>query len=123
MDRDPIGRAVRDAARQRRLGADAACMYCGVREIEALVRTGSRLIQADHLVNRANDAHLTGPACRNCHAIVTARRLDAGVSERPPASGRAAQYERLKALAVLHRTLADAFDRWAEDLTPNTEES
>ena len=59
MDRDPTQTSKRRAARQRRLGADAAC-FCGETAPEALER--------HHPLGRAHDPELTIVLCRNCHA-------------------------------------------------------
>ena len=53
-----------------------ACISCGVTEPAVLRRSGSRLIEQNHLVGRANDAKLTAPMCRNCHALYTAAQYN-----------------------------------------------
>ena len=60
MDRDPPQTAKRRATRQRRIGADAACLYCGESAPETL--------ENHHPLGRAHDRKLTIVLCRNCHA-------------------------------------------------------
>jgi hypothetical protein len=82
---DPIAAETRRAKRERVLGEDAACVMCGLGTIESLIAVDRNVLEAHHIVGRANDGDLTVPMCRNCHAEITERYRDAGVPlNRPP---------------------------------------
>jgi len=80
MSADPIGTAARQARRERRFGSGTACVRCGITTPETLVPVKRRFLEAHHVCGRANDAGLTVPVCRNCHAILTERQQAAGVT-------------------------------------------
>ncbi len=83
--RDPIASEARRAKRERLLGDSPACVRCGLAEIDSLIAVKRGVLEAHHVVGRANDEDLTVALCRNCHAVVTERYRDAGVSlNRPP---------------------------------------
>ena len=78
-DIDCIANEARRAKRERLLGEDPACVYCGLKNIDALFPMARSILEAHHIVGRANDNVLTVPACRNCHAELTEGYRDAGV--------------------------------------------
>lgn len=82
---DPIASEARRAKRERLLGDDPACFLCGMKNLPALMPMARSILEAHHVVGRENDAELTVPACRNCHAELTEGYRDAGVTlNRPP---------------------------------------
>lgn len=84
MSSNPIAAAGRRRQRELRFGANPACARCGMTEINALVPVRRGLLEAHHVCGRANDASLTVPVCRNCHAVLTEGQRSAGVSFDPP---------------------------------------
>ncbi len=86
MPTDPMTTALRHSRRKRRFAADAACMRCGITELETLVPVRRSILEAHHACGRANDAGLTVPVCRNCHAILTERQQAVGVTFESPAT-------------------------------------
>lgn len=81
----PMKTAARQAARDRRLGPEAACMRCGIANRGTLLPVSRTLLEAHHVFERANDETLTVPLCRNCHAILTEGQRSAGLDfEAPP---------------------------------------
>ena len=84
-DVDPVANVARRAKRERLLGEDPACVFCGMANIDALLPMARSILEAHHVVGRANDGELTVPVCRNCHAELTEGYRDAGVPlNRPP---------------------------------------
>lgn len=81
---DPLGNAARSAARERRFTPDAACIRCGITTPETLVPARRSFLEAHHVCGKANDAGLTIPVCRNCHAVLTERQQAAGVTFAAP---------------------------------------
>lgn len=84
MDVNPIATTGRRARRERRFGPDAACTRCGITTMETLVYVKRRFLEDHHVCGRANNAALTMPVCRNCHAVLTERQQAAGVTFTPP---------------------------------------
>lgn len=84
MTADPMMTTLRHTRRERRFGPDAACARCGITTLETLVPVNRRMIEAHHACGRGNDAGLTIPVCRNCHAILTERQQAAGVTFAAP---------------------------------------
>jgi hypothetical protein len=112
---EEIGRDVRKVHRQRLLGSDAFCAFCGEPDFVKLMKVKrSRLLERHHVGGQANEPSLTIVLCRNCHAVETTRMLDAAVPLR--ADGRALP-ERLgavlEALAVFFESLACVLREWA----------
>lgn len=75
------------------------------------------LLDAHHPSGDVNDPDFVVPLCKNCHAIESARELDAGIDLRHRtrtvlelAAGAA------RSRAVFHRGLADAEERNADEL-------
>lgn len=121
LERDPIGNDARRAKRERTLGPDSMCLLCGYARPDGLRSVPRRLLEAHHVLGRANDAALTVLLCRNCHAEITEENQTHGVSMRPPVSTPARVVASLRALAILFRALshscarlADALQRWCE---------
>jgi hypothetical protein len=73
---DPIRADRRRARRRASLAADAACLLCGIRDIDALLPAGRSLLEDHHVLGRAATSELTVVLCRNCHAMQTARQHD-----------------------------------------------
>jgi len=116
MTPDPIRTDARNAARDRRHGSDAACGLCGYRNPDALVRVNRTLLEAHHVFGRANDAELTVPLCRNCHAETTEAQLAAGVRFSQPPTLLHQLASALASLAGLLVALGDRFAFWAAAL-------
>ena len=126
MDRDPIATAVREAKREQRLGRDAVCVLCGVRDLETLreVPKGSPLLslvrkillEEHHVCGRANDPDWKCILCRNCHARASESQLREKVSLKLQENVLDRKIARRKALACFHRDAARAEDCEAEEL-------
>ena len=126
MDRDPVETAVREARREQRLGRDAACVLCGLRDLESLceVRKGSPLfavirkilLEEHHVYGRANDPNWKCTLCRNCHARVSESQRREKVPMKPQADILDRAMARRKALAAFLRDAAIAEDREFEEL-------
>ena len=114
--RDPITPAVRQARRSRRVGTDAACVLCGYRTPESLLRVGRTLLERHHVAGCANDADLTVVVCRNCHGELTEALRDAGVSMEAPPNAVTATVQLLRSLAVFCDDLAHSCRRHADEL-------
>jgi hypothetical protein len=71
-------------------------------------------LEAHHVVGKANDASLTIPLCRNCHAKLTEelQRLGASMDHPPTLLDRVVAI--LRSLAAFFRTLAEKLSEWAE---------
>lgn len=113
---DPLANEARRGRREQLLGENPVCLLCGVANIDCLTPTPRSILEAHHVVGRENDATLTVPLCRNCHAEVTEGYRDAGVSlKRPPT-----QLHRivavLRALGVLLTALGGLLSALAETL-------
>ena len=81
---DPIHDDARRTSRAKKLGPNAVCVRCGEPQWETLVPGNRSLLEAHHLVGRVNDADLTVPLCRNCHAILTEKLRQVGASMSKP---------------------------------------
>lgn len=84
MTANPIATSGRRARREQRFGLNAACVRCGITTPETLVPLKRRFLEDHHVCGQANDAALTVPVCRNCHAVLTERQQAAGVTFTPP---------------------------------------
>ncbi len=126
MDRDPVETAVREARREQRLGRDAACVLCGLRDLESLceVRKGSPLfavirkilLEEHHVYGRAIDSDFKCTLCRNCHAQVSESQRCEKVPMKQQKNILDRAIARRKALACFFRDVARAEDREAEEL-------
>lgn len=81
---NPMKTAARRARRANRFEAHAACVRCGITTLETLVPLKRRFLEDHHVCGQANDAALTVPVCRNCHAVLTERQQAAGVTFATP---------------------------------------
>lgn len=115
-EHDPIRNDARRANRQRRLGDDACCLNCGEAQMVTLVPTAKSLLEAHHVVGKANDAELTVPLCRNCHAKLTESLRETGASMAPPKTLLDRLVAVLRALAAFFRMLGEKCSEWAEKL-------
>ncbi len=84
MNANPMQTAARRARRDQRFSLNAACVLCGVTTPETLVAVRRALLEKHHVCGRANDADLTVPVCRNCHAVLTEGQRAAGVTFTAP---------------------------------------
>lgn len=125
VDRDPTKTAVRKARRQRRLGRNAACAWCGEGALETLravndaalaERVRQTLLERHHPLGRAHDPRLTIILCRNCHARATEGQRRSAVPMEPQNKVLNHAIARLRASGVFHRDAADAEDRMADKL-------
>jgi hypothetical protein len=73
---NPIRADRRRLRRRASLPVDAACLLCGVRDVDALLLAGGSLLEDHHVLGRSAAADLTVVLCRNCHAIQTASQYD-----------------------------------------------
>jgi hypothetical protein len=73
---DPIRADRRRARRRAALPLDAACLVCGIRDPDVLLRVGGSLLEDHHVLGRAVAPELTVVLCRNCHAMQTAGQHD-----------------------------------------------
>ena len=69
-----------------------------------------------HVLNRQNDADLTVPLCRNCHALVTEGIRQCNASTAAPRTILDRIVAVLRALAAFFRQLADALLALADRL-------
>jgi hypothetical protein len=113
-EHDPIRNDARRIARQSKLGTEAACVHCGEAQWETLIPTPKSLLEAHHVVGHANDAELTVPLCRNCHAKLTEQLRQNGTSMGKPQTLLDRIVAILRGLAAFFRTLADKLSGWAE---------
>ncbi len=125
MDREPTKTAVRNAKREQRLGRDAACAFCGLKEPAALLPVTDlavadalrqTLLERHHVLGRAHDSELTIIVCRNCHAIVTESQRCGAVPMRPQANVLDRLIACLRSVAALLEDARNAVERFLEDL-------
>jgi len=79
MSHDPLGPSGRKYRRRRKLGPDARCIGCGIANPTLLIDAKRTLFEHHHPLGEENEPSLTVPACRNCHALLSAAQLDDGV--------------------------------------------
>ena len=113
---DPLANETRRAKREHLLGEQPACLLCGMENIEALTLVKRSLLEAHHVVGRANDVELTTPLCRNHHAEVTEGYRDAGVPLHRPPTFLHMLAAILRALGALLTALGQKLSAWAEML-------
>lgn len=123
MTASPMMSATRHTRRERRFDPDAACFRCGITTPETLAPVARRFLEDHHVCGCANDASLTAPVCRNCHAILTEGQHAAGVVFHAPptilhqlASALASLFTMLHELCERGMTWADALSRLASEL-------
>ena len=113
---DPLAAEARRAKREQLLGEDAACVMCGLANIDCLTAVQRSLLEAHHIVGRANDGELTAPLCRNHHAEVTEGYRDAGVPLNQPPTFLHRLAAILRALGTMLTALGSRLAAWAETL-------
>ena len=115
---DPIGNETRKARRERHLGPNSRCLLCGRDDPLTLLRVDRSLLDAHHPLGRKRMPELTVLLCRNCHAIETERMRDARIPLDEDAERSVVEVVEivLRAAAVFLRSLADAFDQFADRL-------
>ena len=111
-EQDPIGNDHRRVKREDRLGPDRICIDCGYARPEGL----RPLLEAHHVMGRANDPALTILLCRNCHAEITEDYRVHGVSMAPPVNALTRAIASLGALAIFFRGLSVSCARMADEL-------
>ena len=117
LERNPIGNDARRAKRERTLGPDSVCLLCGYSRPEGLRSVPRRrLLEAHHVLGRANDAAFTVLLCRNCHAEITEEYHAHGVSMAPPVSTPACVVASLKAQGIFIEALSHSRTRLAAEL-------
>ncbi len=116
MEPNPIQNDARKARRRRQIGADAACVRCGLTNLECLIPTKRSLLEAHHVAGNAHDEALTVPLCRNCHAILTEGQRDAGVDMLPQPTVLHRIAAALASLAVFFADHAATCRTWATEL-------
>jgi hypothetical protein len=113
-ERDPIGNDARRKRRERELGVDAVCLFCG--------EDDKTILERHHVVGAANDPKLTVIACRNCHGKQTEAQRVYGIElDRATTRNTLVIVEMvLRGLAILFGYLADSLwelaDRLAAEL-------
>jgi hypothetical protein len=110
---NPIRSDARKAQRGRTLGPNAACILCGYRNPDALLRVRRSLLENHHVCAKANDAELTVVLCRNCHGEVTEGQRITGVSFEAPPSLLHQFMAALASLAVFLLDLGNRMLIWA----------
>jgi hypothetical protein len=113
---DPITNVTRRGKREQILGDDPACILCGLANIDSLTLVQRSLLEAHHLVGRANDGELTAPLCRNCHAAVTEGYRDAGVPLNHPPTLLHKLAAILRGVGAMLTALGAKLSAWAESL-------
>jgi hypothetical protein len=104
---------VRRAKRENVLGPDAACLLCGLRNVDALLPISRSVLESHHIVGRANDEELTGVLCRNCHAEMTEGYRNAGVALNKPPTFLHALVAILRAFGAFFVRVGEKFAEWA----------
>jgi hypothetical protein len=114
---DPINNDARRTTRAQKLGADAVCVRCGEPQWETLIPGNRSLLEAHHLVGKANDADLTVPLCRNCHAILTEKLRQVGASMNNPLTLLDRIVAILRCIGAFLGSIGNKFLQWADQLT------
>lgn len=68
--------------REKLKAEQPVCFYCGCRELVTLRRVPRKFLEDHHLLGQNHDSNLTVPVCRNCHALLHEKLLNAGVDLR-----------------------------------------
>lgn len=116
MQPHPMQNDARRARREQQLGPDAVCVKCGEADPWALISEKRSLLEQHHVLNRAHDASLTVPLCRNCHAKLTEEYRKAGASTKAAPTWPERLVAILRAVGVFLRSLGEACLRYAERL-------
>jgi hypothetical protein len=115
---DPIGADRRSARRRRKLPPDAVCVFC-LETNPTVLRVAPRgLLEGHHVLGEVNDPTLIVVLCLTCHRLATEAQLAGGVVLERGAERTFPDLleSALRALAGFFRLVADAFDRWADQL-------
>lgn len=117
---------VREAKREQRLGRDAVCVWCGVRDLEALREVPKEsslaavirksIMEEHHVLGRANDPDLKIILCLSCHAIASESQRREVVPLKPQKNALDHIIASHKANACFLRDYAIAEDRKVEEL-------
>jgi hypothetical protein len=121
MEPSPIQNDARSAQHSRRLGEQNGCTLCPEQDPETLTRVDRTLLERHHVVAQANDDALTIVICRNCHAKLTAKQLEAGAPMTKPPTRLHGVAAILDHLATFFQMLCDACRRWAKDIRTSIE--
>jgi hypothetical protein len=107
MEADPRRNDYRKALRRREFGENPACTLCG--EDDPIV--------FHHVAGEANDLHLDGPVCANCHLLCHEGMRHLGVDLRhQPKTILERLLAVLRGLAAFFRQLASRLAEWADKL-------
>jgi hypothetical protein len=108
---------VTERRKVRRIGklgsGNAICLFCGCAEPMLLRPVTRRFLEEHHVVGWEHDNELTLALCFNCHALVTERLLQAGVSMKRESDPLEFACLLCSALAVHFQMLSEAFWRFA----------
>src|SRR4051812_16589819 len=128
MDRDPIKTAIRNLARENRLGeGPKVCILCSYGDPLGLIGIKKdwvgrhknclprNLFEKDHIVGRNHDPDFIFPICRNCHAEITELRRRAGITMGFLSDPKEREALRLEALAFFLEMVTAALRRWAAE--------
>lgn len=77
--RNPVAAAQRRYRKTLKLGADACCIGCGLRNPTQLTTAPTSMLDAHHPFGFQHAPDVTVVVCRNCHALYSAGQLDDGV--------------------------------------------
>jgi hypothetical protein len=121
---NPLRTLRRRAQRLERLGSEHAfCLRCGCSEPMVLRPVTRSFLEQHHVVGLVNDADLTLALCFNCHALITERLHQAGVSMTREPDGIKFAANVFRALAVHHSMLSEASWRFSALVTTEKDES
>jgi hypothetical protein len=116
---EKIKSEVRRAKRERQLGENPICTFCGYSKPYGLTVLTRSVFERHHPVGWQNDWGLTITVCRNCHWEQTETIRDEGI----PISRCRTFPERLVAMLKLFRvlflSLARTFGRLAQEVAAN----
>ena len=106
--KNPRRTVTREAKLRRRLPPDAVCVMCG--------ESAPEVLEQHHPAGRAHDRDLNVVHCKNCHAKATEGQIREGVPLKAADSLPERVAAIFSALAAFFRSLADAFDRLANQV-------
>ena len=116
MEQNPIANDARRAARQRYLGEQAACVFCGEGDPWAVKKTQRSLLEEHHIAGEASDANTSAFTCLNCHRKVTERLHANGASMATPVTIFDRLVNVLLGLAGFFQMLSDTLSDWVRRL-------
>ncbi len=117
-DPDPLGNDLRLVHRRRGVAKDAACVFCGEKNLEVLVKVECSLLEGHHVGGEANDPELLVPLCLNHHEMEKLRQPGMGIELRrdPERSMPERLVSVLRGLALFFELLASRLAWWADQL-------